>query len=814
MTPLAEECQKFLRAVEAPVRYLLQLDAERAKRAVFPAAELAAQARELADKATTGSQRLALRALAGTLERLARTSPEELPLLLRRCQQDLAVVYSALQGGGAAPPYRRTARLREESFALLARPAQFVPGVGPRRAQLLQRVGIETVEDLLYHLPFRYEDRRHVTPVRDLRVGESAVVVGRLISLKEVFVGRAQRRLLEGVLQDCTGTLALVWFQNIPYFKRAYRIGQDYRVYGKVEGGFGFALRMAHPEMSEASDTSQARILPVYAKPGAMSVASMRTIVRRAVEEYAAHLPSVLPEPLVQALGLVDLAQAMQHLHCPGDDTDPDALNSFRSLAHRSVVFDELFFLQLGMQLRRRSMALEKGPVLAPTGELLGKLRAQLPFSLTAAQERVIGEILRDLQGGHPMHRLVQGDVGSGKTVVALFAALVAVENGFQAACMAPTELLAEQHFGTLTRLTQNLPVRLALLTGALPRAEKEKVREAVAAGEVDVVVGTHALIQESVRFANLGLGVIDEQHRFGVLQRAALRRLGCREEASPHILLMTATPIPRTLTMTVYGDLDVSRIDQLPPGRKPVTTLLRSEKHRPEVYGMVKRELDAGHQAYIVYPLVEGSEDTDLRDATTMAQELARTVFRDYRLGLVHGRMKPAEKDAVMRRFQAGELQLLVSTTVVEVGIDVPNATVMVVEHAERFGLSQLHQLRGRVGRGGDQAYCILVAGYQRGDETEARLRAICASNDGFEIAERDWELRGPGDLLGTRQAGMPEFRVANLLRDQALLEEAHRAAIEWLERDPDLARPESAPLRMVLRHRWAGRLELAQIG
>lgn len=811
---LVEDCQKLLRAVEGPVRFLLQVDPERAKRAVFPAGDLAARARELASQLPTVSQRLAMNHLAATLERLARTPREESRQLLRRCQQDLAAVQSALRGGTVESDYHATPRLGEETFSLLSRPAQYLPGVGPRRAQLLHRLGIETVEDLLYHLPFRYEDRRRVVPIRDLRVGESAVVVGRLVNLKEVFVGRAQRRLLEGVLQDETGTLALVWFQNIPYFKRAYRVGQDYRVYGKVEGGFGFALRMAHPEMSDANDASQARILPVYEKPGAMSVVSMRTIVRRAVEEYAPFLPSVLPEQIARTLGLMDLAQAMKELHSPPDDADVEALNAYRSLAHQSVVFDELFFLQLGMQLRRRSMAMEKGPVLTRRGDLLTRFRARLPFTLTPAQERVIGEIFQDLQRGRPMHRLVQGDVGSGKTVVALFAALLAVDNGFQAAFMAPTELLAEQHFGTLARLTQDLPVRLVLLTGALPKAEKEEIRESIGAAEVDIVVGTHALIQEGVRFANLGLGVIDEQHRFGVLQRAALRRLGCKEEASPHILLMTATPIPRTLTMTVYGDLDVSRIDMLPPGRKPVVTLLRGEAQRPEVYAQAKRELDAGHQAYIVYPLVEGSEESDLRDATTMAQELARTVFRDYRVGLVHGRMKPAEKETVMRRFQAGELQLLVSTTVIEVGIDVPNATVMIVEHAERFGLSQLHQLRGRVGRGADQAYCILLAGYRRGDETEARLRALCATNDGFEIAERDWELRGPGDLLGTRQAGMPEFRVANLLRDQAFLEEAQRAASRWLEHDPELQRSESLPLRRVLRHRWAGRLELAQIG
>ncbi len=814
MSAVIEECLRLLSAVEAPVRYLLQLDSERAQRTAFPAAELAARARALAAQVPAATQRFALLSLAQTLERLARLPAGERRELLHRCQQDLSVVSSALRGGGAAVVYKRTLPLRKDVFDVLSRPAQFLPGVGPRRAQLLRRFGIETVEDVLYHLPFRYEDRRQVRRIGELRVGDTAVVVGELVSLKEVFVGRMQRRLLEGVLQDESGSLALVWFQNLPFFKRAYRAGQRYRAYGKVEGGFGFVLRMAHPELTPADDASQARILPVYEKPGAMSVATMRAIAERAVQEYAASLPSVLPDELVQRVGIMDLAQAMRELHQPDNDADIEALNSFRSLAHRSLVFDELFFLQLGMQIRRRSVQLEAAPVLHQQGEVFERLRASLPFALTRAQERVIGEILQDLGSGHPMHRLIQGDVGSGKTVVAVFAAAASIQSGYQAAFMAPTELLAEQHHRTVSQLLQDLPIRVALLTGALPKPEKERIRAAVAAGEVDLVVGTHALIQEGVSFRALGLGVIDEQHRFGVLQRAALRRLGSVDNMSPHILLMTATPIPRTLTMTVYGDLDVSRLDELPPGRKPVTTLLRGEAQRSEVYALVRRELDAGHQAYIVYPLVEGNEDSDLRDATTMAQELARSVFRDYRVGLVHGRMKASEKDAVMRRFQSGELQVLVSTTVIEVGIDVPNATVMVVEHAERFGLSQLHQLRGRVGRGGTEAYCVLIASYRRGDDTEARLKAIQRSNDGFEIAERDWELRGPGDLLGTRQAGMPEFRVANLLRDQALLEEAQRAAREWLERDSELQRPESQPLRQVLRHRWAGRLELAQIG
>jgi ATP-dependent DNA helicase RecG len=420
----------------------------------------------------------------------------------------------------------------------------------------------------------------------------------------------------------------------------------------------------------------------------------------------------------------------------------------------------------------------------------------------------------------HPLHRLVQGDVGSGKTVVALYAALVAIENGYQAAFMAPTELLAEQHFATVSNLTRELGVESALLTSAVKRAQRRQLLERVRQGDVQLVVGTHALIQEGVQFKAIGLGVIDEQHRFGVLQRAALRGLGGGAEpagqaaVSPDMLLMTATPIPRTLAMTVYGDLDISVLDELPPGRQPVRTRLCHERQRAQVYQMVKKELDRGHQGYVVYPLVESSDAVELRDATTMASELARAVFHDYRVGLVHGKMKSAEKDAVMRRFKAGDLQLLVSTTVIEVGIDVPNATIMVIEHADRFGLAQLHQLRGRVGRGADAARCVLLAPFVSGDDAYTRLRAVAESNDGFRIAEVDLELRGPGEMLGTRQSGLPDFRVANLIRDRRILEEARRAADAWLGRDPSLTRPESQPLRRVLAHRWAGRLELAEIG
>ncbi|MBI3781860.1 MAG: ATP-dependent DNA helicase RecG, partial [Deltaproteobacteria bacterium] len=543
-------------------------------------------------------------------------------------------------------------------------------------------------------------------------------------------------------------------------------------------------------------------------------VAVMRSIVHQTVRDFGDRLPSVLPEEVVRVAGVTDLRHAMQLLHFPEREADIEQLNACRSAAHRSLVFDELFFLQLGMALRRRSVERESGLALPENGTLTKRLRAALPFQLTRAQQRVVGEILADMAQPHPLHRLVQGDVGSGKTIVALLAALVAIENGYQVAFMAPTELLAEQHYATIQGLTSALGIEASLLTGTRTKAQRKPLYVRIASGETQLVVGTHALIQEGVRFKALGLGVIDEQHRFGVLQRGALRRMAGEQAAAPDILLMTATPIPRTLAMTVYGDLDVSVLDELPPGRQPVRTLLRNEGEQGKVYDLVKRELDRGHQGYVVYPLVESSEDSDLRDATTMAQELARTLFHGYRVGLVHGKMKPAEKDAVMRRFKAGDVQLLVSTTVIEVGIDVPNATIMVVDHAERFGLSQLHQLRGRVGRGSDSSLCILLTPYHRGDDTRRRLEALAASNDGFKIAEVDLEIRGPGEMLGTRQSGLPDFRVANLIRDRGLMEEAKRAADRWLQRDPNLETAESKLLRVVLKHRWAGRLELAQIG
>lgn len=804
---------ELLAAVAAPLRFLSQAAPATAARTRFPAAALAQRTRLLIAGVRNVQQRLALEGLCAIFDDIAAASPGVPAALVARLRAQVALLEQARTPPPPPPYVRRSGQLAADLEAL-GQAAQYLRGIGPRRGLQFKKLGIVTVEDLLYHLPFRYEDRRRITPIAELRTGMVASVAGEIVHVAERHVGRLQRRILEGVIKDDSGLLALSWFHQVAYFKARFQPGQRCIAHGKVEGIGAAHKRMVHPEIDLSSEVFEAAgVLPVYNKPTTTSVATMRSIVQQAVRDFADRLPSVLPEAVVGRAGVTDLSSAMRLLHLPERDADIDALNELRSAGHRSLVFDELFFLQLGMALRRRSVAQESGVALSENGTLTARLRQTLPFQLTAAQERVLAEITTDLARPHPMHRLVQGDVGSGKTVVALYAALIAVENGYQAAFLAPTELLAEQHHATLRRFTATLGVEVGLLTGALKGKQRRALVDEIGGGRLPLVVGTHALIQDTVRFHRLGLGIIDEQHRFGVLQRAALRRMAAAD-AAPNILLMTATPIPRTLAMSVYGDLDVSAIDQLPPGRRPVRTWIRNESERAKVYEMVRRELDAGRQGYVVYPLVDSSEETALRDATTMAQELARTVFADYRVGLVHGKMKPAEKDAVMRRFQAGDVQLLVSTTVIEVGIDVPNATIMVVEHAERFGLSQLHQLRGRVGRGAAASHCVLIAPYRRGDETERRLAAMASTNDGFQIAEVDLEIRGPGELLGTRQSGLPDFRVANLIRDRALMEEARRAAEQWLAADPQLSSPESLPLRAVLKHRWAGRLELAQIG
>jgi ATP-dependent DNA helicase RecG len=710
----------------------------------------------------------------------------------------------------AGAPGRRAG---SEATHPLATPLQFLKGVGPGRAKLLANLGLHTVEDALYYLPARHEDRSQLTPLRSLKPNDVTTVTGTIRAVSPPPRGRP-RVPLSVLLSDGTGFLTCVWFGQA-YLERLFQRGQRLIVHGKAQRYRSGPLQMQvkdyeilEEEAGEAAgDPSDetlhtGRLVPVYGLTRGLTARPMRRLMKRLVDGYVDGLEDPLPDGLRARHRLEPIGLALRAGHFPNTEADYAA-------ARRRLVYDEFLLLQLGLAIRRHRQGRQPGLAMNPPGALARRLLASLPFALTPAQERVWREIRTDMAEPYPMNRLLQGDVGSGKTVVAALAILTAVESGFQAALMAPTEILAEQHLMTLTQLLDPLAVEVALLTNAVKGKARERVLAAVAGGEIACVVGTHALVQEAVRFRRLGVAVVDEQHRFGVHQRATLRRKG----ESPDVLVMTATPIPRTLALTLYGDLEVSVIDQLPPGRKPVVTKARTGSARGQIYRFLREQVGAGRQVYVVYPLVEESEAIDLRAATEMADRLQHEVFADLRVGLLHGRMSFTEKDRVMRDFKAGAIHILVSTTVIEVGIDVPNASVMLVEHAERFGLSQLHQLRGRVGRGPWKSYCILLSGASS-PEAKLRLDAMAATNDGFKIAEVDLSLRGPGDFFGTRQSGLPEFRVADLLRDAAALEAARRDAATLIREDPHLLAPEHRALRAALLQRWRGKLDLAGVG
>ncbi|QJA05788.1 ATP-dependent DNA helicase RecG [Thermosulfurimonas marina] len=711
------------------------------------------------------------------------------------------------------PPYpdpEDYERLREE----LRTPVQYVKGVGPKLAARLATRGIHTVEDLLYFLPRAYEDRRRIIPIRELRAGQRAVVQGEVVLSGPVQFKR--RRVYEALISDGTGVLALKWFHfREGLLKEIFRPGTRVIVSGEVSR-FGGRFEIVHPEIENpedpALDLHVGRILPVYPAIEGVSPKVLRRIVREAVEGYAPYLASFIPPEILRRRGLLPLSEALKRLHFPPEDADLEALNRERSVYHRSLAFDEFFFLELALGLRRSRLARAPGIAFRTEGRLLRDFLAKLPFRLTRAQERALKEILRDMAKPYPMNRLLQGDVGCGKTVVAFLAALTAIENGYQVALMAPTEILAEQHYTGFRELCGLAGVEAALLTGGLPPSRKREVKQALARGHLQMIIGTHALFQEDVEFKRLGLVIIDEQHRFGVLQRAALREKA--RGVSPDTLVMTATPIPRTLALTLYGDLEVSLIDEMPAGRKPVKTLLFQARERAKAYALVREEIRKGHRAYVVLPLIEESEKLDLLSATEWAEKLQKEVFPDLRVGLLHGRLSPLEKERVMRAFKRGDLDILVSTTVIEVGVDVPEATVMVIEHAERFGLSQLHQLRGRVGRSERQSYCLLIAHeVSPGSEAWRRLRVLTETTDGFRIAEEDLRIRGPGEFLGTRQHGYLEFRRADMIRDYDVLLAAREEAFQLLEEDPDLSRPEHRILRKILAERWAERLHLSEV-
>jgi ATP-dependent DNA helicase RecG len=688
----------------------------------------------------------------------------------------------------------------------LATPLQYIKGVGPQRARQLERKGLTTVEDALFFVPIRHEDRTRLTPFQALQVGQTYTCAGTIVGVSPPPPGRRMAPLVI-TLRDATGLMTATIFGGRQYLARVLERGQRVLVHGKVSRYKGnLTISVSDWEIVEAGDDERihtGRLVPIYSTTEGLTQRPLRRIMASLVETYAGDLPEALPDAIRHRKQLMPLREAIRAAHLPATEEEREA-------ARRRIAFDDFLLLQLGLAILRSRTARARGIAMTPRGALVGRLRAALPFALTTAQERVWSEIRRDMAEPYPMHRLLQGDVGSGKTIVAALAVLTAIESGYQAAVMAPTEILAEQHRITFRALLEPLGVRVTLLTSAIKTRERGVRKAAIAGGDVECIVGTHALVQEHVDFRRLGLAVVDEQHRFGVRQRATLRGKG----EHPDVLVMTATPIPRTLALTLYGDLDVSVIDELPPGRKPIITKARTESARRQIYQFLREQVAEGRQIYVVYPLVEESELIDLKAATDMAALLQRETFPDLTVGLLHGRMNGEEKEAVMGRFKAGEIHVLVATTVIEVGIDVPNASVMLIEHAERFGLSQLHQLRGRVGRGPWKSYCILLTSGRLGEDAQRRVQAMVDTTDGFRIAEVDLQLRGPGEFFGTRQSGLPEFRVADLLRDARILEEARGEALRIIGADPDLRDPAHRGLREALLTRWRGKLDLASVG
>jgi len=695
----------------------------------------------------------------------------------------------------------------------LQQDVRYVKGVGEKRADVwTDAYGVRTVRDLLHFYPRRYLDRTTITPVRQLQEDPDPVTVVGTVQRKNIVPGKNQKRfelILEG---EQGGRMKCTWFQGIWWVRKAFEEGDRLAVHGKVEK-YGRWFSMTHPDFDKLNDEGAildtGRIVPLYPGGEAMSNVgltsrSVRRILYNLFKEHGLKLEETLPERIVDAYDLMEGRVALRAIHFPKSQAELER-------AKRRLKFDELFLIQLMLAQMRQQQDEIAGPRFGDPGEHAEEfVREVLPFELTGAQKRAMSDIIADTQTGTQMNRLIQGDVGSGKTVVAVAAMMHAYDSGYQSAFMAPTELLAEQHYQSLTKYLRPMGLLPHLLVGGQSKSEREAILKDLKEGRVPVAIGTHALIQEEVEFDNLGLAVVDEQHRFGVAQRAEMFEKG----EQPHMLLMTATPIPRSLAMTLYGDLDVSKIDEMPPGRKPVETRLRSEKRRGEVYAFLQDRLEQGEQAYVVYPLVEESEKMDLKDAENGYENL-REQFPDYTVGLVHGRMGSDQKENAMERFKDETIDILVSTTVIEVGVDVPNATVMLVEHAERFGLSQLHQLRGRVGRSEKQSYCILMAGYKRSQEAKQRLEAMVRTNDGFEISETDLQIRGAGDFFGTRQSGMPDLKIADITEDTAILEEARDAAFALVERDPHLRADEHECLRQRYQDSYAEHgLGFARVG
>src|SRR6266849_2445814 len=690
-------------------------------------------------------------------------------------------------------------------------PVQYVKGIGPRLAEVLGAKGLATVDDLLHYLPFRYEDRLNPRSIAELRAGEMATVIA---EVRNSGLFRTRRMpIFQLTVGQGRTKLKCIWF-NAAYLQDRFQAGQMVALYGKVEEDRDGNLQIMQPqfeilgdineeggadeaEKKAAASLEMGRIVRIYESTGQGKFTPrwFRRIIRWTLENLNPNLPDPIPAAVRVHLSLVSPREAWWKVHWPDAGESFSDLQSSRTAAHIRLIFDELFFIELGLELKRREQKAQTGITFRLDGGVREAIKKILPFHPTAAQKQVLKEIATDMQTPCPMRRLLQGDVGSGKTIVAFQAAIIAIENGYQVALMAPTEILAQQHYFSARRILENAGYKIVLLTGSLESDRKREIRRHIAQGNAQLVIGTHALLEEKVEFSKPGLVIVDEQHRFGGMQRLRLmRKSGEGQEGSralprsearshsglaePDVLVMTATPIPRTLALTLYGDLDLSVLDELPPGRTAIVTRRIVDERSPEVWEFVRKQVTVGHQAYVVYPVIEENEESELKAATKMYRELSGRIFADFKVGLLHGRLDSDLKEQVMRMFQKGELQILVATTVIEVGVDVPNATVMVIEHAERFGLAQLHQLRGRIGRGAAKSYCILMTGGKVSEEGERRLDAMVRTTDGFKIAELDLEPRGPGEYFGTRQAGLPSFQVANLIRDRDLLELAKKEA------------------------------------
>ncbi len=703
---------------------------------------------------------------------------------------------------------------------------QFLKGIGPRRSEMLASHGIRRIGDLLGCLPFRYEDRTLFRAIQSLRDGEWVLVRGQVCSVGGFDTRRRGFSIFEMLVRDAGGTVRVKFF-NQPYLRRVYSIGCSLVLYGQVRKDLYAhqSLVLTNPECEILEEDQSGlsmhsgRVVPIYRRLGDMRARTLRQVLFSLISDLPSDIPDAIPAYLARQLRLPPKAKAIQQIHFPKlrsiSQTDRakemDLLNAGISPAHKRFIFEELFQLQVAVRMARAQRVRQvKNRRFQLGGNVREAIKKILPFHPTEAQKQTLKEIAEDICSPHPMSRLLQGDVGSGKTIVAAQAAVITVENGAQVAIMAPTEILAEQHFFYFRRLLAPVGYRIDLLKGSLTPKEKKQVHDRIRSGETQIAIGTHALVQEGVEFKDLALVVVDEQHRFGVAQRNILKEKG----SHPDMLVMTATPIPRSLALTLYGDLDVSVIHQLPPGRKPVETRWHEEKDRGEAFNAIRKTVDSGHQAYIVYPLVEESEKSDLRAATEMAEHLKNDVFPDMKVGLLHGRMKSAEKEETMLRFATGEIQVLVSTTVIEVGVDVPNATLMIIEHAERFGLAQLHQLRGRVGRGATQSLCLLLGDVHGSPEARRRLEIMCETNDGFRISEVDLELRGPGEMIGTRQSGLPAFRFANLIRDRRALEVARTEADRFLQLLRTRPDDDCRKIALYIRRQWEEYFGLALTG